>query len=462
LRFSPKFAIAILTFALGAYAAAETLTGTVKNGTTNKPGAGDQVILIKLGNGMEEAARTKADAKGNFSFNLDDQGPHLIRVIHQDVTYHRMAPPGTTSVEVEVNDVAKKIEGISVTADVMRFQAENGQLEIVRLFAVDNKSNPPKTQMNDHNFEFYLPEGAKVTQSMARTANGQPINSSAVPQGEKNKYAFIFPLRPGETQFQVQFTLPYTGEATVDPKLPYSAQHFVVMIPKSMQFTAGPNAHFESMNDPQQADATIQVATMTTAGQPLSFKVSGTGTLAAEGSGGGGGGASAGGGSSSMGQGPEARSGPGGGLGPPIDAPDPLQKYRWPIIGGFVLVLAGGAVYMTKRQRAALASGNAGSVEFDAPEPRPVTPRVSRPTPPPPTRVAAPVAPTPVAAAAPAAAAVANGSRPSMLLEALKEEIFQLEMEHKQGKISQQEYEKAKAALDGTLERALKRDAQRN
>jgi hypothetical protein len=453
-----------LIVTLSAYAFAEPLTGTVKNGTTGKPGAGDEVILIKLGNGMEEAARTKADSKGNFSFNLDDQGPHLIRVIHQNVTYHRMAPPGTTSVEVEVNDVAKKVDGISVTADVMRCQAENGQLEIVRLFAVDNKSTPPKTQMNDHNFEFYLPEGAKVTQSMARTANGQPINSSAVPQGEKNKYAFIFPLRPGETQFQLQFTLPYSGEATLDPKLPYAAQHFVVMIPKSMQFTAGSDAHFESMNDPQQADATIQVATLTSPGQPLSFKVSGTGTLAAEGGGGGGGGAS--GGSSSMGQGPEARSGPGGGLGPPIDAPDPLQKYRWPIIGGFVVVLAGGAFYMTKRQRAALAAGNGRSVDFDAPEPpQPVTPRVSRPAPPPPTRVAsaaAPAALTPAAAAAPAVAAVATAPRPSMLLEALKEEIFQLEMEHKQGKISQQEYEKAKAALDGTLERALKRDAQKN
>ena len=156
MRFSPKVAVVLLTTTLGAYAFAETLTGTVKNGTTNKPGAGDEVILIKLGNGMEEAARTKADAKGNFSFNLDDQGPHLIRAIHQGVTYHRMAPPGTTSVEVEVNDVAKKVDGISVTADVMRCQAENGQLEIVRLFAVDNKSNPPKTQMNDHNFEFYL------------------------------------------------------------------------------------------------------------------------------------------------------------------------------------------------------------------------------------------------------------------------------------------------------------------
>jgi hypothetical protein len=39
----------------------------------------------------------------------------------------------------------------------------------------------------------------------------------------------------------------------------------------------------------------------------------------------------------------------------------------------------------------------------------------------------------------------------------LKEEIFQLEIERKQGKITAAEYEKAKAALDQTLERALKR-----
>jgi hypothetical protein len=46
-----------------------------------------------------------------------------------------------------------------------------------------------------------------------------------------------------------------------------------------------------------------------------------------------------------------------------------------------------------------------------------------------------------------------------MLLEGLKEELFQLEVERKQGKISQQDYEKHKAALDQTLERALKRQS---
>ena len=73
-------------------ASAQTLTGTVKDSTTNKAAAGDEVILLKLGQGMEESGRTKTDAKGNFSFKLDDaQSPHLVRVIHQEVTYHRMA-----------------------------------------------------------------------------------------------------------------------------------------------------------------------------------------------------------------------------------------------------------------------------------------------------------------------------------------------------------------------------------
>jgi hypothetical protein len=74
-------------------ASAQTLTGTVKNGTTNKPAAGDDVVLLSLGQGMEESGRTKTDAKGNFSLKLDNAtSPHLVRVIHEDVTYHRMAP----------------------------------------------------------------------------------------------------------------------------------------------------------------------------------------------------------------------------------------------------------------------------------------------------------------------------------------------------------------------------------
>src|SRR2546422_3484783 len=158
---------------------------------------------------------------------------------------------------------SKKLAGISVTADVMRFQAQGKELQGIRLFAVDNHSDPPRTQMNDQNFEFYLPDGAQVDQGMAMTAGGQPINSAPVPQKEKNRYAFVFPLRPGETQFQLSFHIPYSGEATIDPKALYPAQHFVVMLPKTMQFTAGLGTAFQSMKDPRQSDALVQVASNT-------------------------------------------------------------------------------------------------------------------------------------------------------------------------------------------------------
>ncbi len=116
---------AILSLAL-ASAAAQTLTGTVTNATTNKPAAGDEVILINLANGMDVAANTKADSSGKYSFKLTEEaGPHLIRAVHQGVTYHQMAPPGVNTADVNVYDVATKVADLSVTADVLRFQADS-------------------------------------------------------------------------------------------------------------------------------------------------------------------------------------------------------------------------------------------------------------------------------------------------------------------------------------------------
>jgi hypothetical protein len=408
-------------------AAAQTaLSGTLTNRTTNQPAAGDDVVLLSLSQGMQEADRTKTDAKGHFTLKLDDAAaPHLVRAIHQGVTYHHMAPPGTTSVEVDVYDVLKKVVGVSLTADVMRLQVRGNQLEAIRLFVVDNKSTPPRTQMNDQNFEFYLPEGAEVVQGMAMTSGGQPVNSSPVPQKEKDRYAFVFPLRPGDTEFQVAFRIPYSGQVTINPRALYAARHFVVMLPKTMQFTGGPNTPFQVVADPKQPDTTVEVASNTSIGQPLDFSLSGTGVLSegSENQGGENQSAEKQGGGGPPGAVTNRDSRPGGGIGPPIDAPDPLEKYRWYILGGFAIVLTLAAFYIVGGSKA-----RAMAELVPARTERTESSRKTKPA-----------------------------GQPAVLLEALKEEIFQLELEHKQGRISQQEYEKAKAALDQTLERALRR-----
>jgi hypothetical protein len=434
--------IALASFLFTIDASAQTLTGTVKNATTNKPAAGDEVVLLSLGQGMEEAGRTKTDAKGNFSFKLDAQGPHLVRVIHQDVTYHRMAPPGTTSVAVEVYDVSKKVEGIEVVADIMRFQAGGGQLQIERTFAVQNDSKPPRTQMNEHNLEFYVPDGAKIEEGEAMTAGGQPLKSAPVPEGDnaKNRYSFLFPLRPGETRFSVVYTVPYTGSANIDPKLVYPVEHFVAIAPKTMEFAAASPATYKATQFPGQPDANFEVASNVGPGQSTAFKLTGEGTLAEQQEEGG----------QQQGATAQNESRPGGGLGPPIDAPPPTQKYQWWILGGLALALVVGGVYIASRQQTAnrtartKAAGAASLEDDEVYETAAVSARGVRG---PPLRTAA--------------AEEYRPSKSSMLLEALKEELFELEVEHKQGQISHEEYEKAKAALDQTLERALKREAQK-
>jgi hypothetical protein len=419
LKLSLKTSAFLLALAIGAVASAQTLTGTVTNGTTSTAVAGDDVILIRLAQGMEEAARTKTDAKGAFHFELKDaQGPHLIRVVHQGVTYHHMAPPGTTAADVQVFDVAKKVENITATADLLYVQAKPDELGVTRIFAVNNASNPPRTQMNDQNFEFYIPSGAKIDGAQAQTAGGQWVESEPVAQPEKGRYAFVFPLRPGQTDFQITYRLPYNGSARIDPRPLYPLQHLVVILPTTIQFSAEKEGIYDNKQPPNQPGAIAEVASNTQTGQSLSFTVSGTGVLQEDNSGSDSAGGDSGGGSQSVGgetaTSPNARDNrPGGGLGPPSEAPDPLQQYRLKILLGFGVLLACGAIYIAVRSKT--------SATHDS--------------------VADPVAP----------------GRSALLLEALKEELFQLEVEHKQGTLSQPEYEKAKAALDQTLERALKR-----
>jgi len=399
---------------------ADTLTGTVKNATTGKPAAGDDVVLLNLSQGMNEGARTKTDAQGRFTFDIKDSGtPHLVRVNHQGVNYFPAGGPirpGATTTEIQVYDVAKKVDGIAENVRVMRLQADSTTLQAIDLISVKNSSNPPRALMADRTYEFYLPEGAQIDESVAQSPGGMPVNTAPVPDDKvKGKYYFVFPLRPGETRFQVAYHLPYSGEATLSPKVTGRLEHFAVLIPKSMQFAAKVEGTYSPMAD-EGTQSTLQVATGVVPGKDLSFRVAGAGTIAEAqegGSGSGGGGRD-----TQAAQG--GQRGPGGGLGTPEGTPDPLHKYRWPILGGCVAILAIGGFWVVSRQQPGSAAKPSAS-----PEPSP--------------------------------AAIAGGSQGSLLLHALKEELFQLEVDRQKGSISEEEYTKAKAALDQTLQRAIAR-----
>ena len=430
-------------FLLTSFAAAQNITGTVTNATTGKPSAGDEVTLLSLSQGMQEVGSTKSDAQGRFSLPAPagNGGPRMVRVTHEGVNYFPASGPlmpGTTTAELTVYDSAKKVDGLSQTVEVDRYQSDGKQLEAIALYAIRNQSQPPRTVADDkRTFEFVLPEGAELESAQAKGPGGQPIAVEAAPGSQKNRYAFNYPLRPGETQFQVSYHLPYSGEASISPKPLGEVQHFVVMTPKGMTFTPKNPQQFQSM--PDETGAGIMVVTNVKPGQDLSFRVAGTGEFQAEGQGApstGRGDASGGG---AMGGSPAAANDnrPGGGLGAPIDAPDPLHDYRAYILGAFALVLVMGGAYVVSKSNvsphpATAGAGASGRGAVDAAE-----------------------APADFADLKEPAAPVRD--RNVLLLEAMKEELFQLEIDRQQGKISPEEYAKAKSALDETIRRALAR-----
>jgi hypothetical protein len=414
--------------AFSGFAFADSITGIVTNKTTNKPAVGDDVVLIRLAQGMQEATRTKTDAKGHFSLDLPagDSGMHLVRVTHDKANYFRPAPPGTQSVEVTVFNAGAKVKGVNSEADVMHMEtdASGKSLHVVENFFVKNDSNPPMTQFSDRPFEFYLPEGAVVEGSAALAPDGMPVKASPVPLDDPNHFAFIFPIRPGETRFQISYRLPYGGSLTLSPKVTTPTDTIAIMMPKSMTFKPGPSASYIPVTE----DTTAQtyVARSVEPSQALDFTVSGsgqmprdTGAAATAGEGGAGAGgtadASASGGAAGSAAGSAANdTRPGGGLGVPLDpegANDPWAKYKWWILGGLGLAMAVGAGIMLKNG--------------------------------------------PAQAPAVAGSGVAAGG--DSLLAAMKEELFALETDRLQGRLTESEYVEQKAALEVVLRRALMR-----
>jgi len=329
---------------------AAELRGRVVNGTTRKPASGDEVVLLGLSqDGMNETARTRADNRGQFRFPLtDQQATYVVRAIHQGVTYHNVTEPGIRNLIVEVYDAVDKLADITAIMDVERFEATNDTLEVKQLITVRNNSQPPRTLMNDRTFEIQLPPDAHVQSGMVQVEDGPPLKQKPIAGSQKGQYYFGSPIRPGDTRFAVIYQVPYNSEALISPVVRNPGEKFVVMLPQSMQFTPEVAATFQEM--PGTTPDNVQGTGPMTPGQSVAFRIAGVGTLKElEGR-------------REAGQAakPDPARRPGGGIGPPIEAPDPLQKYRLPILSSLAALVVTGAAYAHRKSRLALAVENVG------------------------------------------------------------------------------------------------------
>ncbi|MGA2672601.1 MAG: carboxypeptidase-like regulatory domain-containing protein [Terracidiphilus sp.] len=423
--------VTLSLFFTGALAQAVTVTGTVTNKTSNRPAAGDAVVLVDVQAGMHEVARATTDAAGHYTLNEPGSGPYLVRVTHQGAGYFIGAPQGSAPGDITVYDVAAKVEGISVEQEILEIEATNGQLDVIDHYLVHNTSSPRKTQFSANTFEFVLPAEAVLDGAAATRPSGLPTTALPQPLAQKGHFTFNVPIEPEQgdnlTMFEVHYHLPYNGKYTFSPKVPLPTDFFAVELPKGMTFASGSGAAFQPV--PQNPAIQTMLVRNALPGKPLEFTVSGTGSMPREEQG------------AQAGQQPGAGAGqdssapgnqPGGGIGNPIGTPDPLSKYKWWILGGLALLLAAAAAFLLRKPATTGAVASAAEAGAQA----------------------ASIAHAGTQAYQPVGTAA---SKNTALLNTLKEELFALESEKVSGTLAPEEYAEVKAALEIVLKRALKR-----
>ncbi len=202
-------ALCALAAALPALAAVD---GTVVNATRNQPQAGAIVSLMQPGaGGMQTLATTKADAAGKFHFAQDPQGPRILQVIYAGVIYTEVAPPGmpASNMAVKVYEPTKKRDATKMAQHLVILQPTGTELGVAENFLFTNDSKETFNDPEKGSAQVWVPEAGRAGAAVTITApGGMPIRRDLEKTRSEGVYKIDYPLKPGETRFEVNYTLP--------------------------------------------------------------------------------------------------------------------------------------------------------------------------------------------------------------------------------------------------------------
>ena len=241
-------------FCVSAFAAVD---GTVINRTTGQPAVGTILQLVQPGQGgMQTLASAKTDAEGKFRFAKDTQGPALIQAIFSGVLYTKVMMPGspTHGVEVDVFQATNKPGTAKVSQHFIVLQP--GASEMAVSEGILYQGDPQLTYNDAANgsFRFYLPPEAHEKVSVTINApGGMPIQRPAQKTNQANIYKVDYPIKPGETRFDLNYTVPVTNPLIFSSKILHAEGASDLVIPTGVT-VKGDNVELAGQEPKTQAN----------------------------------------------------------------------------------------------------------------------------------------------------------------------------------------------------------------
>lgn len=223
---------------IGLAPAFASVEGVVINGTTGKPQPNVIVSLVQPSQtGMQNLGSAKTDAQGRFHIDKDTQGPQLVQAFYAGVQYNKMVFPGAppTGIQVDVFDSSNKSGVAKVEQHFIVLQPGANEMAVSEGILYQD---PGKTTYNDPvngTCRFYLPPEAKGKVTVTVNApGGMPIQRPAEPTKEPNVYKISYPLKPGETRFDLNYTVPIGTPTIFSTKILHSEGSSDLVVPNGV------------------------------------------------------------------------------------------------------------------------------------------------------------------------------------------------------------------------------------
>lgn len=222
---------------LPAFAAVD---GTVINVTTNKPAAGAIVSLVQPGQaGMQTLQSVKADAEGKFQLTktAPGGGPTLVQVFFSGVIYNKPVMPGapSTDMRIPVYESSSKPEIVKVMQHFIVLQPSSTEMAVSEGILFQGDEKLAFADEKNGTLHFYLPPEAKGEVRVTINApGGMPIQRPAEKTNQPNVYKVTYPIKPGETRFDLNYAVPVTNPLVFTGKILHKEGASDLVIPKGV------------------------------------------------------------------------------------------------------------------------------------------------------------------------------------------------------------------------------------
>ncbi len=231
------FAAGVLLLLAVVSASAVEVVGQVTNGTTGRPVPGVFVNLIALRGQMVPVRETETDAQGRFRMVVaaNPNERFLVQVPFQGIIYTEPAAlsgSDTLTVNVQVFESGAPPSDLVLEAHTVILEPHSNHLRVNEFYALRNASRPPRTLPGEGgSFRFALPGSVGDLQVSAGRPGGMSLRQSPQQTDTENAFALAYDFKPGETEIQVSYALPLSGnnlELTLPLLRPTARRHIAV------------------------------------------------------------------------------------------------------------------------------------------------------------------------------------------------------------------------------------------